>query len=84
MNYLDFNSLFIYITIIFSDINMTKIIEERIDRIEVMILKFGKILEDQSEILELLSEENEILNELIDLKSSNEIKKKREKETYFT
>jgi len=63
---------------------MTKIIEERIDRIEVMILKFGKILEDQSEILELLSEENEILNELIDLKSSNEIKKKREKETYFT
>jgi len=84
VNYLDFNSLFIYITIIFSDINMTKIIEERIDRIEVMILKFGKILEDQSEILELLSEENEILNELIDLKSSNEIKKKREKETYFT
>lgn len=63
-----------------------KTLEERINILEDIVLDLGKILTDQNEAINLLSKENDIMKELIELKSSEDIIKikKRIQQTYFT
>lgn len=65
---------------------MSKNLEERVDKLEDVVLSLSKILEELNDMIDLVSKENNIIKELIDLKSSDELKEiktKIKKQTYY-
>lgn len=58
---------------------MSKNLEERVERLEDVIVSLSKILDELTDMIELLSNENDTIKELIKLKSSDELKEIKKK-----
>lgn len=58
---------------------MSKNLEERVERLEDVIVSLSKILDELTDMIELVSNENDTIKELIKLKSSDELKEIKKK-----